>query len=458
VISRYPLDFYPGDRWQGWKRLCLLCTERREPLLDYYDALKTILESISPLEKEEKNTVNCLNQVLAEDIVSGINLPVKDSSVFDGYAVRSQDISLATPNNPVVLKVIETVRAGIQAVNRVSPGTAIRIMTGCLLPSGADCVVRFEDTDEPPNKSGPNPRPPECVKIFVSGVPGLNLRKAGSSVTRGALLLPRGSLIGPNQLSVLLAIGKDRVKVVRQPQVAVISTGDELVAPGFSFEEGKVYNSNSAVLASMVTWYGGKPELLGVAHDYESSITSKIRKGVACDCIISSGGVSRGDYDLLRVFMKNHGEIKFSRVNLGPGASFCYGIIKTMSEKLLDRPVPLFALSGPPQGCFINFETLVRPALLKMRGISQLEHPSVTAISDDSSPDSGSKPILKWSSLRRENGEFHVRLNDADKKGLLDSIARANSLTFIPQGTAIRKGEKVRVLVLDWCRDLPPLA
>jgi molybdopterin molybdotransferase len=430
--------------------------ERRKLLISYNDALKCVLENVSVLEVEEKVTFNCSGQILAEDAYSELSLPLKDSSGPDGYAVRSIDITHASKSSPVSLRIIETVRAGSIAANPLKLGTAIRIMTGCILPEGADCIVKFEDTDEPENKNGPNTNQPSEVKIYVAEIPGSNVRKAGSNVERGTLLLPKGTRIGPNQISVLMSIGRNTIKVVRRPVLSVLATGDELINPGWPITPGKVYNCNSAVIASMIHQYGGIPQLLGVAHDYETSIMSKIRKGTRSDAIITSGGVSKGDYDLIRVVMEKIGEVKFARVNMGPGASFAFGIISISPRNSVSKPIPLFALSGPPAGCVINFETLVRPAILKMMGMTALDHPSVEAFSDDSIPDKKPMAFVKWTNLRWENGEYHVRLNDFDKKGLYDSMARANSLTIIPEETVIRKGDKIKVLVPDWNREYQP--
>jgi molybdopterin molybdotransferase len=430
--------------------------ERRKLLISYNDALQTVLENVEVLEIEDKASFNCAGQVLAEDIYSDLNLPLKDSSGPDGYAVRATDIRYASKSNPLTLTIIETVRAGGTAANPLKPGTAIRIMTGCILPEGADCVVRFEDTDEPENKNGPNPNNPAEVKIYVAEKPGANVRKVGSNVTKGTLLMPKGTFIGPNHISVLMSIGRTTVKVIRRPELAVISTGDELINPGGPLIPGKVYNCNSAVVSAMINHYGGIPRILGVAHDYKTSIIAKMRKGIRSDAIITSGGVSKGDYDLIRVVIEQFGEVKFSRINMGPGASFAFGMISPMSTKSSRKSIPVFALSGPPPGCVINFETLVRPAILKMMGVTALGHPSVEAWSDDSVPDKKPMAFVKWTTLYWENGEYHVRLNDFDKKGNFDSMARANSLTIIPEGAAIRKGDKIKVLVLDWNREYQP--
>jgi len=211
-------------------------------MIAYEEALKIVLKNITTLEAEEKSLLKCTGQVLAEEIYSDYRLPQTDISGPDGYAVRSADIRGAGRNKPATLRIIGTVRAGQVPVRTLKPGTAMRIMTGAIVPQGADCVVRFEDTDEPENKSGPNTANPVEVKIFVSLPPRSNIRPAGSNIEKGAHLLSKGAVLGPTQISALAAVGKNRVRVVRQPVVAVIATGDELIGLGKTLSLGKTYN------------------------------------------------------------------------------------------------------------------------------------------------------------------------------------------------------------------------
>jgi molybdopterin molybdotransferase len=420
-------------------------------MLNIDQALETILRHVNVLDVEEKLLFQCVGQVAAEDVCSKFSLPLTAGAAPDGYALRSDDITAASRNNPVTLRVIGTVRAGSLPKRLVKPGTAMRIMTGSVLPEGADCVVRFEDTDEPGDKNGPNPNNPSEVKVFLAEKPGANIRPAGSTVKKGALVLPGGKAIGPAQISALVAIGKARIKVIRRPRIAVIATGDELISMGRSLSAGKSYNCNGAAIAALITHYGGVPRVLGIARDNESSVLEKIQKSISADAIITTGGVSMGDYDLVRLVISKIGQVIFSGIKMGPGRSFVFG---TVNRGTFDGcSVPVFALSGPPVGCLNNFETLVRPALLKMLGFTVLDHPVVKAITGDSV--SGKKPVsfVKWTSLDKVDGEYRVVMNTPDGTGMLAEMATANSLTIIPEGTEIRKGDSIKVLPLDWCRD-----
>lgn len=420
--------------------------------LRYEDAVKKILDNVERMEVLERPLLACVGQVAAENIYADFDLPQSPISGPDGYAVRSSDIKGATRNNPIVLRIIATARAGRPSNRVVKPCTAIRIMTGSILPRGADCVVRFEDTDEPGDKNGPNTDNPSEVKIYTAMAQGDNIRPTGNNVRKGTLIVPEGMLIGPAQISALASIGKTWIKVIRRPVVTIIATGDELVRPGKPLAPGKTYNCNTTAIASLVAHYGGIPRILGIARDKEAAITSKIRKGMTADAIITSGGVSRGDYDLVRLVLGKIGGLVFSRIKMGPGAAVVFGVIKRLSTDNSNTPIPVFSLAGPPAGCLINFETLVRPALLKMLGLTTVAHPSIEATALDSIPQKMTMTFVRYTNLREIDGEYRVTLNIAEKTGMPASMVAANSLTIIPEGSAVKAGT-IRVLPLDWCRD-----
>ena len=267
-------------------------------MASYQEALEKLLGHITILDVEEKQLLESLGQVLAEDVRAGFNVPASRTSGPDGYALISQDVKGACKESPIVLAVTETVRAGRLPRSRVKRGTAVRIMTGSVVPEGAHCVVRFEDTDEPGGKNGPSCLKIREVKIYVSPSPGANIRPTGSNAREGRLVLSRGTVIGPAQISALAALGRRRVTVVRRPVIGVIATGDELVSPGKGLPPGKTYDCNTAAMASLVTHYGGIPRILGRARDKEASVRARIEKGMTSDAIITTGGVSMGDFIL----------------------------------------------------------------------------------------------------------------------------------------------------------------
>lgn len=421
-------------------------------MIGYSSAVKKVLEHVHSMGVEEKPLLQCVGLVLQEDVYAGISLPQADISGPDGYAVRSADIEGAGKPHPVTLKVVGTQRAGYLPGKKVVSGTALRIMTGSLVPEGADCVVRFEDTDEPGNKNGPNPANPSRVKIHVAVPKGGNIRRAGTNIRNGTLLLQKGTVIGPTQISALSSIGRAKIKVVRRPVIAVIATGDELVASERKrLPLAKSYNSNTATVASLIVHYGGIPKILGIARDRESSLVKKIDEAVnGADAIITSGGASRGDYDLVRLVMERKGEIIFSMIKMGPGKAVAFGTLRRPLMRMA-APVPVFCLSGPPQGCLINFETLVRPALLKMRGLTELAHPAVKAVALDSIPNKMASAFVRFTDLKETEDGYKVTLNPGGTAGVLPSLAIANSLTIIPERSTVQVGDTVEVLPFDWC-------
>jgi molybdopterin molybdotransferase len=411
----------------------------------YEEAVRKILENIPVMNGENKPLMQCLGQVLAEDVYSPCDLPQTPVSGPDGYAVRSADIQGASPETPETLYIMATARAGHPTDAFLGAGSAIRIMTGSVIPDGADCVIRFEDTDEPADKNGPNRQNPDRVKIYARAGMGDNIRPVGSNVKKGELVIPGGTVIGPLQISALAAIGRSEIKVIRRPVVAVIATGDELIEPGERLERGRSYNCNSPAIASFVEYYGGRPMILGIARDRESSIISKIKKAMKADVIITSGGVSKGDYDLMRIVLAKLGEIVFSRLRMGPGAAVAFGILKNRKKE----PVPVFSLAGPPMGCLVNIETLLRPALLKMMGMKDTDHPVVKATVTDSAPNGMHIPFVRYGSLSVTEGKIHVAINMAEKIGQLASIARSNAMAIIPEKGGVSAGDMIDILPLN---------
>ena len=249
-------------------------------MISYQEALRIILENARPAEPEERSPAACAGQVLAQDVHALQSFPPSDVSARDGYALRSVDVRDAGRQNPIHLRVVESIRAGAMARKHVHPGTCSRIMTGAHIPEGADCVVQFEDTDEPRGGQGTPVLRPKEVKVYVPAEPGTHIRRAGSAMSEGTLLMTAGTIIGPPQISALVTSGLHRVKVIRRPRIAVIATGDELQSMGRPLAPGKIYNSNGPAVASMVSYYGGIPKVLGIARDREASLLCEDSKGL----------------------------------------------------------------------------------------------------------------------------------------------------------------------------------
>ncbi len=414
-------------------------------MISVEQALEKVLENIEILDVEESPILDCLGQVLAEDVASTINIPPMDNSAMDGYAVRSADTRGASRQSPCVLRVMDTIAAGAVSRSEVKPGTAVRIMTGAPVPKGADSVVRFEDTDEL-ERQGNSAE----IGILTEVEPGLEIRRAGEDITAGSVVLSQGTAIRPAEAGVLASLGRTEVKVFRRPVVAILATGDELVDITQPLPEGKIYNSNSYSLAALVLRYGGIPKILGIASDTEDSVLTKVRLGLEADVLITSGGVSMGDYDIVRDVLAKEGEIIFWRVRAKPGKPVVFGMIKAGGA----RNIPLFGLAGNPSSAMINFELFVRPAILQMMGKKSLAKPVVEAVIEDSIENTDGRRIFARAMVKKRGDKYYARLTGPQGSGILTSMARANGLVIVPEDEpGVKPGDSVRVMMLDWSEE-----
>ena len=414
------------------------------------EAVEKVLERIDVLEAEESPILGCLGQVLAEDIFSSINIPPLDNSAMDGYAVRSVDTRGASRKSPRLLHVIETVAAGAIPSLEVKPGTAIRIMTGAAIPKGADAVVRFESTDDSEREGTP-----QEVGILVEVKPGAEVRRAGEGITAGSLVLRKGTVLRAAEIGVLASLGRSKVMVIRRPVVAILATGDEIVDIAQPLPQGKIYNSNSYSVAALVLRYGGIPKLLGIAIDDEDSLLAGLRLGEGADMVITSGGVSLGDYDVVREVLAKQGEIVFWQVRQKPGKPFVFGMIKGRSKTGEVKNIPLFGLAGNPASAMINFELFARPAILKAMGKKSLTKPTVEAVVEDAIENTDGRRIFSRAIVEKRGGQYFARLTGPQGSGILTSMALANGLVIVPEDKpGVKRGDLVKVMMLDWGEEI----
>jgi len=420
-------------------------------MLTVEEALQKILSEVSVLETETVPIMESLGQVLAEDIVSGINVPPLDNSAMDGYAVRAADTKGASEKTPKDLKVTDTVIAGEISKKEVTPGTAIRIMTGAPMPKGADSVVQFENTDEEQRKKSSPDKPVTQVGIFEEIEAGKNIRLAGEDVKRGSVILKQGTTIRPAEIGVMASTGRAKVIVIRRPVVAVLSTGNELVEVGKPLPEGRIYNSNSYSIASLVKRYGGIPKILGIAKDDEKDLVSKLKDAQDADMLLTTGGVSMGDYDMVKDILARDGKIVFWKVRVKPGKPLAFGKMKGTTKDGKPKEIPHLGLPGNATSCMVSFELFVRPALLKMMGKKKLDKPSVPAIIKDSVKNDAGRRIYDRAITEKRDGHYIARLTGPQGSGILTSMALANSLVLIPEKVEnVNKGDTVQALMLDW--------
>lgn len=423
-------------------------------MISVEQALEIVLKSIHPLDAVELSLLECQGQVLAEDVYSQIDVPPRDNSALDGYALRSADIMNCGPLNPRVLKVIDIIVAGDTPHKTLLPGTAIRIMTGAPTPQGADAVVGFEDTDETQRKLTANGYPSE-IGILGAVEYGDNIRKAGESIKKGELVLAKGAVLRPSEIGVLASMGKAAVKVIRRPVIAVLATGDELTGLGEPLEEGKIYNSNTYSVAAQVIRDGGIPKLLGVALDNEASVILKINQGLAADMLITIGGVSMGDYDVVKNVLQKQGEIMFWKIRSKPGKPLAFGTIKRTVPGKPSDDLPHLGLAGNAVSSMVNYELFVRPAILKMMGKTNLAKPCVEAIMEDSIKNDDGRRVFARVIVQKRDGAYYAKLTGPQGSGILRSMTLANGLAIVPEEKEkVVKGDKLQVMMLDWSQDI----
>jgi len=400
-------------------------------MISVEEAIRRILEQIHPLGKECLNILQSLGRVLGEDITAPRHIPPWDNSAMDGYAVRWRDIQRASPKKGVVLTVLADLPAGRIFPGAVGPGQAVRIMTGAPLPRGADTVVQVEDTKKAEG----------TVRVFSCPEKGKNIRRAGEDVKAGQLVLEEGMILRPAHIGLLASMQRSLVSVYQVPRVAILSTGDELLEIDDPWEEGKIVNSNSYSLTALVLDCGARPLQLGIAQDKPGDLAAKIQQGLVADILLTSGGVSVGDYDLVKGMLKELGKMNFWKVAMRPGQPLAFGIV---SGK------PLFGLPGNPVSSMVSFEQFVRPAILKMAGHHYLFRPTIKALlREDIEKKAGLLHFIRCR-LVREGGKIHAWTTGEQGSGILSSMVKAQGLILLPpEETLARAGQEVNVYLLD---------
>jgi molybdopterin molybdotransferase len=389
------------------------------------EAQRTILDSIHPLETEEVTLFQGLNRVTTEDHISPWDIPPADNSAMDGYAFSHA----ALTGDP--LRVIGFMPAGKAGDTPVGPGEAVKIMTGAPLPPGCDTVAPIENVA----CDG------EWIRLMAPVKEGQHLRRRGEDVRRGDLVIQAGSLLRPQEIGMLSAMGRRSLSVYRRARVAILATGDELLEPGSTPAPGKIINSNSYSLAAMVLDAGGEPLLLGIAPDKLAETCGKIRAGLSADIVVITGGVSVGDRDFVKAAIEElGGEVTFWKVNMKPGKPLAFA---TLHDK------PIFALPGNPVSAMVSFELFVRPSLLKAMGHRRIFRPTVRALLNEPTSNDGTRPHLVRGMVSENGGRYYVSTCGDQSSGRLSSMIQGNGLIMLPPETSYLSGDAVEVILLD---------
>lgn len=398
-------------------------------MLSAKEAQDIVLSSVPTLEREHVDIINAHGRVLAEEIIAAENIPPFDNSAMDGFAVRAHDVS----NAPILLKIIGEVSAGQLFSHELRPGEAIRVMTGGQVPPGADAVVQVEWT----GTAGENQ-----VRVQRAVTVGLNIRRAGEDIQKGQVVLQSGRELRAAELGVLASLGRKSVNVYQVPRVAFIATGNELLEVDQPLEPGKIRNSNSYTVSALIKEIGAHPVDLGIARDSRHELRNKILQGLGSDALVTTGGVSVGNYDLVQTVMKEIGiEIKLWKVNIKPGMPFLFGMYES---------TPVFGLPGNPVSTMVTFLKFVKPALRKMMGVSPPEagFRLRAELAHDLKKTDGKRHFIRGI-LESQDGKFTVRTTGSQSSGVLSSLVKANCLIVVPEhvGT-LKKGDSAEVELL----------
>jgi molybdopterin molybdotransferase len=419
-------------------------------MLSVEEARERILSYFSVLPAEATPLVDSLGQVTSEDLVASFDIPPLANSAMDGYAVLAKDTIGADKETPVELPVTGVVAAGQLPDHALEPGTAIRIMTGAPVPENADAVVPFEDTDELERRAAGGSS--EAIAIHLQAETWDNIRGAGEDVEVGETVISSGQILRAGEIGVIASLGHSSVKAIRRPVVAIVSTGDELLQPGEEFQPGKIYNSNAYSLAAMVTRYGGVPRIMGIAKDTIESLETALEDAMDADLVVTSAGVSKGDYDVVKDVLSSKGEIALWSVRMRPAKPLAFGVL----ERKDGTKVPHLGLPGNPVSAMVAFEQFGRSAIRLMMGKPLADKPSVEAIMDDPIRNhDGRRVYARVHAYKDENGIFRAKSTGNQSSGVLSSMALANGLAICPDDIGmIDVGEVARVEMLDWPDDI----
>lgn len=401
-------------------------------MIEVEEAKKIVLDSAKVLPPVETALMESLGLVLAEDVVSDLDIPPFDNSAMDGFALISSDTVEATDSRPAVLRIIETIQAGKVPQQTVSSGRAVKIMTGAPLPTGADAVIQVEHTREADGK----------VKVLRPVKPEENIRRAGEDMAKDTVAITGGTLIRPAEVGLLASLGKARAKVYPRPRVAILSTGEELVEIDEPLEPGKIRNSNTYSLIAQVLACGARPVPLGIAKDTIDDTTAKVKEGLNCEVLLATGGVSVGEYDFVKNVLEELGaELKFWSVAQKPGKPLAFWLLEGK---------PVFGLPGNPVATMVCFEEYVRPLLLKMMGRTKLFRPEVEAVLKEDIKKKPGRMHYVRVVVEQKEGAYFVASTGPQGSGILSSMLLANGLVLIPKDTTlIKAGEKVKAHLID---------
>jgi len=404
-------------------------------MISIEEAKKLIWKYTPILGKEKVYIMNSLGRVLAEDIISKFDVPPFTRSAMDGFAIISEDTLYASKESPVFLEVIDEIKAGDNRDLKLEKGKAILIMTGAKMPKNSDAVVKIEDVEEI-IKNGK-----KYIKIDRPFKKWENVSKKGEDIKKREIVIKKGTLVDSVVFSMIAYLGKKEVKVYKKPNVAILSTGDEIKKISQKLKEGEIYDSNSYSIYALTKKYGGSPKILGISKDEPKILDRFIKKGLLHDLFVISGGVSEGKYDIVVDVLKKNGvKLIFHKVAVKPGKPTFFG---KKGRKIV------FGLPGYPVSAYLNFENFVKVSLYKMTGRTMPEGFKIVGILEEDVENKGDRDeFLRVIAIFKDD-EIYIKPYPSQKSGVLSSVLYSNAILHLKKGEKKKKGDKVVVEYLD---------
>lgn len=409
-------------------------------LLSVSEAQQRILQYFQPTPIEEAALEAAAGRVLAREIAATTDLPPFSNSSMDGFAVIAEDTQPATPDIPVILDLVADIPAGKLPSVEIKPGQAARIMTGGQMPAGADAVIPVEKTDH--FHKNDQEHLSEKVQVFSPVKSGEFVRLRGQSVKKGEIILHPGRQLTPQDIGLLASFGIAHAPLYRRPVISLLTTGDELVSPGRSLEPGKIYDSNSYMLAALIKQFGGCTLRLGIVPDQPSAIRKHLDHAVSenVDLIISSAGMSVGVYDYVKNVVEESGRLDFWRVKMRPGKPLAFGWYKN---------IPFIGLPGNPVSAFVGFMVFIVPVIQRMAGLQETRWPRVQVHLNQAVETDGRETYFRVH-VRRQGNQLIAGLQDHQGSDNLVGLTRANALLIIPSGVkSLPAGSEATAWLLD---------
>jgi molybdopterin molybdotransferase len=395
-------------------------------MISVEEALRIILEESKALKGEEKDILSCLNKVLAEDIYSRDNLPPFDKSAMDGYAIKGEDTDAYKDGVSIKLEIVDIIKAGESSDKELSSGKAMKIMTGAPMPKGANAVIQIEKVEVHEN----------TLYISEKVENGCNVIKLGEEIKIGDIALRKGTLIRPTEIGVLASLGYSKIKVHRNPVVAILTTGDELVDINEAPKFGQIRNSNEYSLKALIQNLGLEALSLGIVEDKKDTLKSKIKEALEkSDVVITSGGASVGDFDFVeQVLMEINAEVKFKSIAIKPGKPISFAVI---GKKLF------FSLPGNPLSAITTFEEFVKPACNKMLGKETSDNSIFPVILCDDFKEKEDRRKYIYVRIEKINGNMYAYKLGSQSSNHLMTMSKANGIIIMPEGIGYKKAGEI---------------